>query len=378
MKVVFLARWYPHKYDPMFGLFVQRHAEAAALHHEVSVVYVHPDEHASNKFDIDRTTKNGVDTIRVYYRKQGRINSAWHFYRACLKGLELAGKPDLIHVHILTRMGLMAYRQKLHHGTPYLITEHWSRYLPGNEFSGAIRKFLTKLVVKSASMVTTVSSILAQAMQGYGLTNSNYQILPNVVDTNVFKPIPHHNEVPKIVHVSCFEDKSKNISGLLEALKLLKDKGIAYQAVLIGEGMDLECMKQKSQVLGLTDKVRFTGLLEGQALIDELATGDLFVLPSNYETGGIVLLEAMACGLPVVATNVGALPEIVNKNNGILVQPKNAILLSEALETLCHTFNNYDGEEIRKQIVEQYSKEKVAEKLDEWYTVTITRPQCFS
>ena len=377
MRVVFLARWYPHKYDPMFGLFVQRHAEAAALHNEVTVIYVHPDEHASNKYDIDRTTENGVDTIRIYYKKQGRISSAWRYYRACLKGLELAGKPDLIHVHVLTRMGLMAYRQKLLHGTPYMITEHWSRYLPGNDFNGWLRKRLTKLVIKNASMVTTVSSMLAQAMQSYGLNHPNYQILPNVVDTNVFKPIPHHNEAPKIVHVSCFEDKSKNISGLLDALKLLKDKGVAYQAVLIGEGMDLEPMKLKADTLGLSDKVRFTGLLEGQDLVDELATGDFFVLSSNYETGGIVLLEAMACGLPVVATQVGALPEIVNKNNGVLVQPQNAILLSEAMEQLCHTYCNYKESDLRSQIVERYSKEKVGKLLDEWYQ-SITRPQCFS
>ena len=224
MKVVFLARWYPHKYDPMFGLFVQRHAEAAALNDDITVVYVHPDENANRKYDIERIQENGVDTIRIYYKKVGRLNSAWRYYRSCLKGLQLAGTPDLFHVHVLTRMGLVAYRQHKRHGIPYLITEHWSRYLPNNDFNGWLRKKLTRKVVKNAKAVTTVSEILAQAMQNHGLKNPNYHILPNVVDTNLFKPIPHHNEVPKIVHVSCFEDKSKNISGLLEALKVMKDK----------------------------------------------------------------------------------------------------------------------------------------------------------
>lgn len=367
MKVVFLARWYPHKYDPMFGLFVQRHAEAAALNDDITVVYVHPDENAQVKYDIERTQENGVDTIRIYYKKRGRLSSAWRYYRSCLKGLRLAGKPDLIHVHVLTRMGLMAYRQKLIHDTPYLITEHWSRYLQGNDFSGWLRKKTTQLVVKNAKAVTTVSETLAQAMQSHKLTNPNYQLLPNVVDIHLFKPIPHRNEVPKIVHVSCFEDQSKNISGLLEALRLMKDKQLPYDAVLIGEGMDLETLRQKAVDLGLTDRVRFTGLLQGQALVDELATGDFFVLPSRYETGGIVLLEAMACGLPVVATRVGALPEIVNNGNGILVRPNDAHALAEAMELCCQNHGDYDAETLRKQVVDRYSCEQVGELIHQLY-----------
>lgn len=365
MKVVFLARWYPHKYDPMFGLFVQRHAEAAALYDDITVVYVHPDANAKTKYDIERTQENGVDTIRIYYKKAGKLCSAWRYYRACLKGLELAGKPDLIHVHVLTRMGLVAYREQLLHGTPYVITEHWSRYLPGNDFSGWLRKRLTRKVVRHAKCLTTVSETLAQAMQSHGLDHPHYQLLPNVVDTNLFKPIPHRNDLPKIVHVSCFEDKSKNISGLLEALKLMKDKGEAFQAVLVGEGMDLEAMKQNAVELGLTDRVRFTGLLQGQSLVDELATGDCFVLPSHYETGGIVLLEAMACGLPVVATRVGALPEIVDENNGVLVEPGNAQALAKALSKLDPS--RYNSEQIRKQVVERYSYETVGKLIHQLY-----------
>ena len=376
MKVVFLARWYPHKYDPMFGLFVQRHAEAAALYNDIAVVYVHPDEQAKNKYDIERSTENGVDTIRIYYRKQGGTSSAWRYLRACMKGLRLAGKADLIHVHVLTRMGFIAHWQKYLNGTPYIVTEHWSRYLPGNDFSGFLRKWWTKRIVRRAAMVTTASEVLAEAMKSHGLKNHRYELLPNVVDVNLFKPLPHHNEIPKIVHVSCFEDKSKNISGLLEALKLMKDKGVAFQAVLIGEGMDLEAMKQRAVELELSEHVRFTGLLQGQDLVDELATGDFFVLPSHYETGGIVLLEAMACGLPVVATQVGALPEIVNESNGLLVRPGDAQALAEAMEQCCRTYNNYRMEEERSKIVERYSKEKVGELLNGWYQVI--RPRCSS
>lgn len=368
MKVVFLARWYPHKYDPMFGLFVQRHAETVALYDDVTVVYVHPDENAQNKYDIERTNENGVDTIRIYYKKQDKISSVWRYFQACRKGLKLTGKPDLIHVHVLTRMGLVAYLQKKLHGTPYLITEHWSRYLPGNDFSGALRKMVTRRVVRNAKLVTTVTENLAKAMQAHQLHNPRYVVLPNVVDTNLFKPCPHHNEIPKIIHISCFEDKSKNISGLLESLKLLKEKGVPYQAVLIGEGMDWEAMKQRAVAMALTDRVQFTGLLQGQALVDELAQGDFLVLSSHYENMPVVILEAMSCGMPVVATNVGGISEMVNESNGILVPAGDANALAVAMEQCCNTYNNYVAEELRKQIVERYSKESVGDFIHQLYS----------
>ena len=367
MTVVFLARWYPHKYDPMFGLFVQRHAEAAAQFNDITALYVHPDEHARQTYEIERSTINQVDTIRVYYKKTGRISSVWRYFKACQKALQLAGKPDVIHVHVLTRMGVIAWIQHQWHGIPYMITEHWSRYLPGNDYSGSFRKFLTRLVVKNASMVTTVTECLGKAMQSHGLENPNYRILPNVVDFNLFKPIAHHNEIPKIVHISCFEDKSKNIAGLLQALTILKDKGVPYQAVLIGEGMDFDAMKAFAETLGLQNHVRFTGLLQSQELVEELATGDLFVLSSNYETAGVVLVEALACGLPLVATRVGGVPEIVNESNGLLVAPNDTQALAEALETLCRTYTNYDPETLRKQVIGKYSYQQVGKTLNQQY-----------
>lgn len=377
MKIVFLARWYPHKYDPMFGLFVQRHAEAAARYNDISVVYVHPDEQARSKYEIDRTTENGVDTIRIYYKKQGRLSSAWRFYQACRKGLRLAGKPDGIHVHVLTRMGFIAYLQKLFHKTPYLVTEHWSRYLPGNDFHGVLRKWVTRIVVRNAGMVTTVTENLAQAMQSHGLRNSHYVTLPNVVDLNLFHPLPHHNEIPEIIHISCFEDKSKNISGLLEALRLMKDKGTAFHATLIGEGMDLEAMQSKATALQLEDCVEFTGLLQGQSLVDALASGDFLVLSSHYENMPVVILEALACGLPVVSTQVGGIAEIIDERNGILVPKDDTQALAEAMARCCQTYPHYDPQQLRNRVMERYGYESVGKLLDQWYREVILQ-QYFS
>lgn len=369
--IVFLARWYPHRYDPMLGLFVQRHAEAAAQYDDISVIYVHADDQIQQKFDIIDETVNNVRTIRVYYRKSwSKIISLFRFFKANNKALKLLPKPDIIHVHILTRLGLVALRQKRLHGTPYIITEHWSRYLPDNDFNGLLRKKLTKTVVRHASAVTTVTDILAKAMQSHGLRNENYSIVPNVVDINAFKPQPHHNEVPKIIHVSCFENKSKNITGLIDALQILEERDIKFQFTFIGDGIDLAMIKDYVKKLQHQENIRFTGILEGQDYVGELSSGDFLVLSSNYETQGVVLLEAFACGMPVVSTNVGGIPEIVNENNGILVPPHDPTKLADAMQTMLQTYQNYDANTLRDSVIKKFSNETIGKLLSSLYKTT--------
>ena len=405
--IVFLARWYPHRYDPMFGLFVQRHAESAALFNDITVIYCQQttdngqqtgrdvstapiinkqdvDDASDNnsKFEIVRTLENNVDTIRVYYKKpKNKILSLIRFYRANMKALKLCKKPDLIHVHILTRLGVVAWIQKLLHKTPYIITEHWSRYLPGNDFGGFLRKMFTKIVVRNAETVTTVTENLAIAMKNHGMKNDNYVVLPNVVNLDMFHITPkctdainrvhtnrvHTNRVPKIIHISCFEDKSKNISGLLESLTIIEEKGIDFQCTLIGDGMDLELMKEKAKNLQLINKVSFTGLLQGQELADKLSSGDFLVLSSNYENMPVVILEALASGLPVVSTNVGGIKEMIDDTKGILVEPRNQEALAEAMIKMIETHKNYDANYLRNSVIEKYGYESVGRFLSGLY-----------
>ena len=375
--IIFLARWYPHRYDPMFGLFVQRHAEAAALFNDITVIYCHACERQQDnkttrqqakKFEIVRTNENNVDTIRVYYKKpKNKIQSLLRFYRANMMALKLCKKPDLIHVHVLTRLGVIAWIQKILHKTPYIITEHWSRYLPGNDFSGFLRKTACKLVVRNARTVTTVTENLATAMKNHGLKNDNYVVLPNVVNLDMFHISEKNNNPCKIIHISCFEDKSKNISGLLESLKIIDDKGIDFQCKLIGEGMDLDLMKEKAKNLQLINKVSFTGLLQGQALADELSSGDFLVLSSNYENMPVVILEALASGLPVVSTNVGGIKEMIDDTKGILVEPRNKEALAEAMIKMIETHKNYDANYLRNSVIEKYGYESVGRFLSRLY-----------
>ena len=104
--------------------------------------------------------------------------------------------------------------------------------------------------------------------------------------------------------------------------------------MLIGDGEERKNLERLSKELGLEKEIIFLGKIFHDKLPKYYHVADIFVLPSLYESFGIVFLEAMASGLPIISTNVAAIPEVVNKKVGILVRPKNVEELTEAILTL--------------------------------------------
>ena len=142
LKVLYLPRWYPNRYDPMPGLFIERHARSVSGHVNVAVLYIHQDTHLKNSpMEIERYRDDGLLQLKIYYKPfQYSLPVIKPLVNICRyinyhrKGLKLIkkefGRPDLIHVNVLTRLGMIALLYKWLTGTPYVITEHWTRYLP--------------------------------------------------------------------------------------------------------------------------------------------------------------------------------------------------------------------------------------------------------
>lgn len=381
LHILFLARWYPNRHDPMFGLFVKRHAEAVSIKHNVSVVYVAESPTIQNcKFEIVRQNLHGVNEVIIYYRPNrfrnnfiGKALGFYRFFKANIKGIEevksTAGDFQITHIHILTRLGLIALFFKFRYHKPYLVTEHWSRYLSlTNGFHGFWRKFFSKWVVSNASAITTVTQDLSTAMQSHHLKNPNYVILPNVVDTKHFTISDSKmNHKVKMIHLSCFEDRSKNISGIIETVRILSIQRKDFECIMVGDGMDFQQLKDSAIDLVQNGVMKFTGLLEGKELSEMLKSADFLMLFSNYENMPVVILEAFACGLPVVASRVGGIPEMVNDSNGLLVDAGNIAQFSAALNTMIDSYMNYNAIEIRRQVESIYSFEAVASFLDQLY-----------
>ena len=368
----------------MFGLFVKRHAQAVSQFAKVGVIFAIGEHIDSPKcYDLEFAHEADVKTVRIYFKKSKRFGISYfingiRYIRAMKKGYEFLtdrmGKPDVNHVHVLTRAGLFPWWMKITSGIPYIITEHWSRYLPINKgaYSGTIRKFLTKKIVKHAFAVTPVSQQLAEAMLQYGLVNDHYTLINNVVDTDRFLPMVKEQACQDWVHVSCFDEHPKNITGLLSGFANAHKRNPSLRLTLIGNGIDWKSSKAFAENLNLGNGViNFTGLLEGKDLSDELQRHDAFVMFSRFENQPVVIIEAFACGLPVLATDVGSIPEMLANRRGIVVQSENVDALADAFTVMSHGKFEFSRNEIREYAVENYSFSAVGKRFRELYLAAI-------
>ena len=380
IRVLFLPKWYPNRYDPMPGLFIQRQAESLTPFCDVAVIYVHPDPDCPNKFEADFSEENEVRVLRVYYKVSNRAASfavkafnLWNFYKANRRAVHSIREfsPDLAHAHVLTRMGFIGWRVSRDLRIPLVISEHWSRYFPeNNTYRGWIRKWLTSFVVKRAAAVIAVSDPLLSAMKRCNLQNKNYTVIPNVVDTEQFFPESEIavQPVKTMVHISCFEDKSKNISGFLRSVKELSVKRKDFICLMVGEGHDWQAMQEYAAFLGIAGTfVRFTGVKRGSDLNDLINKADFTVLSSRYETFGTVLIESMSCGKPVVATAVGIAPEVINEKTGLLVSPGDEEAMTDALNRMLDKCRSYDKTIILESVAGKYSKDSIGNQLHALY-----------
>jgi glycosyltransferase involved in cell wall biosynthesis len=344
------------------------------------VIYVHPDPHCPNKIEVEFSEENEVRVLRVYYKAGGRQNSFfgkiidfYRFYRAHQKAFHSIREfsPELVHAHILTRMGLISWRISHQLKVPLVISEHWSRYFPeNNTYKGFFRKMLTEFVVKRASSVVAVSEPLRIAMQQCGLTNRNFSVIPNVVDTSILVSSTTRGDagMKTIVHVSCFEDKSKNISGFLRSLKALSLLRQDFTCLMVGTGPDWVDMKEYAGFLRIPDSVvSFTGVKTGSEFAGILAGADCSVLSSVYETFGTVVIESLSCGVPVVATKAGIAREVINNTNGLLVTPGDEKAMTDALFQMLNLCREYDQTIIKNSISDTFSKETVGKQIATLY-----------
>lgn len=363
----------------MPGLFIRRQAVALARKHSVTVISVHPDPSVGQMFEADHEVFSGVEEIRVYYRpsqKYGPVSklvNTWRSYHSHLLGFRKlpAHSAGIIHAHILTREAFFAYLlgRKLHR--PFVVSEHWSRYFPENgTYRGWFRKIATRFLVKHSSALLCVSASLKKAMSAYGISHPQTYIIPNVVDTDLFLADGRENRqsVPVVLHVSCFEDRSKNISGLLRAVAELSRRGLIFRLVMAGEGPDLDRMKILAEELGLgPEMVLFTGLVENEDLARLYNSSSFLVQTSRYETFGTVVIEAMACGLPVLSTRTGVAVTAITHETGRFIDHPGVPEILLALEQMLEIYSTFDRQIIRDSVLGLYSEENMARMLEEVY-----------
>ncbi|MGN1248366.1 MAG: glycosyltransferase family 4 protein [Paludibacteraceae bacterium] len=338
MKVLFLAAWYPTPRDAMAGLFVQKHTDALR--------------------------RQGADVRVLYYESTGIrwLRDMWHGWRQLHKEW---GLPDIVQMNVLDKNGLLALYLKRRYHIPYFIIEHWSGYLPANfAFRGGWHGLFMRHIAKQANAIMPVSNVLKNAMQTCGIENAHWQKINNVVDDFFYQPyIKEPRPKKRLLHVSCFDEKAKNIKGLLRATRKVADDRQDFELVLVGTGVNFEEDKTYADSLCFPQGMLvFTGEQTPKQVCRWMQQSDALVLFSRYENAPVVLSESEAVGLPIISSNVGGIKEMVNSQIGVLVPSEDENALAEAICFMLDHYQDYNTAQIREYGT-QYSFDTVGRQL---------------
>jgi len=222
-------------------------------------------------------------------------------------------------------------------------------------------------VARRLERVVTVSQSSAESIeQAHGVARNQMRVVYNGIDADLFRKV---NGMPKepnsLVLVNSGEQSIKGVPYLLRAMRLLRD-GTGIKLTVVGspvpDGQYLKLIKE----YGIEDIVTFTGRVTAEELVRQYSVAEMCVIPSLYEGFGLPAAEAMSCGLPVVSTTGGALPEVVGRDGeaGILVPPADPDALAAAIKRLLTDapLRQKMGEAGRKRIEREFTWEQAARK----------------
>ena len=402
MRILFTTAWYPNRKDAGDGVFIQKHARAVARLNDVAVLMVQTDVSVRGltiEVCPTESTDKSLHEVLVYVPKTrfeiplitGLVRLFWLMmgyikgYRFIKKNYWQGERPEVCHVNVLTRAaGLPWLLLKLHH-IPYIITEHWSRYAREGAYPDSTMQLrLGRQFVKDASYVCPVSLNLEQNMKKWGLDNRHYTRIGNVVDTDTFV-VPERNvksDKVTFVHVSWMRDDSKNISGILRTAARLKEQQKDFHIDFIGEGNDKPKLMELSKELGLDETVSFLPAMTGHDLAEALQKHDALLMFSNFENQPVSVLEALACGLPVIATKVGTIPAMLAQNRGITVAPGDETQLQEVMAAFITTRSRMTDVQRadrtlalqrHQYVAERHSPEVIAQQFDVLYRSAVNQ-----
>lgn len=383
MHVLVIPSWYPTAEAPQDGIYFAEQARCLDQH-GMTVGVVFPEHQSLRRlpqsswtkkhFGTAWRTEHGIPTLRrfawnVWWKFPPgfrlRIRSA---ARLADRYIRRRGRPDVIHAQSARWAAAAAARVKETSSIPYLLTEHFTGLQ--REDIPAWRWPLVRTGFEQADAISTVSTPLKNTIVSQGLADpSAVEVIPNLVRTSHFTLPPTGRPTPppfRFVTVAGLHAR-KNVDGLLDAFAAAFPTESSARLTIVGEGPDRTALEQKCRVLGLDDRVTFKGALDRTGVREALWQAHAFVLASHQETFGVVLVEAMATGLPVIATRSGGPADIVGPSTGRLVPPNDPDALTQALQALRDEWSTYDPATIRASTVDRFGPEPFVRRMRSCY-----------
>lgn len=323
------------------------------------------------------TIEKEVITARLYKKRflplwfvpqcfQNKINIKLAL-EAFAEYIKECGIPDLIHAHNCFYAGSIAKQFKQTYNVPFVVTEHSSFFFGA---LGKHKKALFNQVLKESKHYAAVSHKLSEVLMAYSIIPKKQIVIMNNVLDDIFElnEIKEKDQTTNFIFFTAANlIKIKNHKLLLEAFALMYANKTEIKLRIAGDGPNKSFLQRLALKLHIAEQVSFLGHIDRNRILHEMQQCNVFVLSSNFETFGVSLIEALSCGIPVVSTASGGPDEIVNKNNGILVEKENEKALAGALETMRLSVNKYNPLLIREGCLSLYGKKAFLQNIAKFY-----------
>lgn len=400
LRVLVLSRAYPNNVLPLLGLWVEGLVRYCAKRCCVKVVapvpYCPPLPWIPEQYRRFRRIeahcrRDGVD---VYHPRFVVPPGYWfHGFESTpylwgVKGfidrLRRSFPFDLIHAHFVYPDGYVAARLARRYGVPMIITEQapWRPWL--DKYAIVRRRALW--AARQSDFLIAISRAARESIVHFAGDLPKITIIPDGVDTSVFTLPPDGcRTLPdQLLFVGVIRPV-KGVDVLLRALRLLTDRGRKLHLVLVGESFyasyrrEYERLQRMVVDLDLSAQVKFMGRQPLPEVVRYMQQSAVLVLPSRQESLGMVVVEAIACGTPVVATRSGGPEDIVVDDVGVLVPAEDPEALAEGIERVLERRSMYNAEALRAYAVQKFGLDSVADQVTELYARAVLsrgpRPQ---
>lgn len=383
MHVLILPSWYPDHPVDINGVFFRDQARAlAAKGHKVGVTSVNLRSVSTLLkgkkgkpvpfFEID----DGVLTYRdQVWKLVSRIPYSkywlWRFgaNRTLKRYIKEHGMPDIIHAHSAVYAGKVAAEWRARFAVPVVLTEHSSRFarrrLKGWQLGLADEAF--RGVDARVAVSPPLGELLSREM---GEQENAWRWIPNMVASrfsDVASDVAKQPDRPPRLLNLAMMTKNKGQFDLLEAFGKAFPEPSEVALWIGGDGPIRQRLEEKANALGLAGRIRFLGKVAPQNVPALFAQVDMFVLASHYETFGIVVVEALTSGVPVISTRCGGPEAIILEGDGALVEPRSSDELARALKKAFGQLENFDRAAIRERAIERFSEGAIADQVEALY-----------
>jgi glycosyltransferase involved in cell wall biosynthesis len=384
VHVLLVPSWYATPDNPVRGSFFREQAQALArAGHKVGVIA--PDVRSVRELPaglagtvrgVRVDDDEGIPTYRLggaqFMPGLAPLNDlAWVAAgrRLYARYVREHGKPDIIHAHAMFMGGIIGATLSQRSGVPLVITEHSTVYQRRAIPAFQVQEARTALAIAKSLLV--VSPQLGEEMQrALGPAAAHAEWVPNMVD-NAFLLAPLKDARDpgafRFLNVAFLHEK-KGHADLLSAFAERFAGDSAVQLRIGGDGAERDHLHSLATSLGIAEQVVWLGALSREGVLAEMSAADAFVLPSRIETFGVVVIEALASGLPVAATRSGGPECIVEPSDGLLVEPGDVGGLGAAMVQLRAHADDYDAAQTRRRCEERFSERALVAKLEAVYT----------